>query len=306
MPSTISNVLQAAIRGFRPVLNNLSLEMERAGQDVIAAGEMQHLPENMVVAPVTIGAVPAEWFHPMEAPEDEAVIYFHGGAYMAGSLISNRPLAVDFARATQRNVLSFEYRLAPEHPYPAGLDDAMEVYRYALGIGLEPSRIAFVGDSAGGGLELACTLRSKSEGLPMPACIVALSPWTDLTLRGESHTNKASVDPLLERNKLLRAVMYYAYGKDLTDPLISPLYGSFQGFPPTLIHVGTHELLLSDSQNIAKAMQQQGVDVLLEEWENMWHVWHVFDVPESRKAMEHISDYILTHINADDTEELSC
>lgn len=298
MPSRISSILQAAIRGFRPVLNNLSLEMERAGQDVLAAGGIKHLPENMVVAPVKIGNIPAEWFHTLQATEDEAVIYFHGGAYMAGSLISNRPLAVDFAQATARNVLSFEYRLAPEHPYPAGLDDAMEVYRYVLGLGFLPRHIAFVGDSAGGGLELACALRAKQEGLALPGCIVALSPWTDLTMRGESFRKNADVDPLLIRTKLIRAMTYYAYGQSLTNPLISPLYGDFSGFPPTLIHVGTNEVLLSDSQNIAKAMRAQGVDVRLEEWEDMWHVWHVFDVPESREAMEHIADYILSHIDA--------
>ena len=302
MPSNVSNILHAAIRGFRPLLNNLSLEMERAGQDLLARNELRKLPENMVVAPVCIGAMQAEWFHTLGATQDEAVIYFHGGAYMAGSIVSNRPLAVDFAQATGRNVLSFEYRLAPEHPYPAALQDAMSAYRYVLDSGVEPNRIAFVGDSAGGGLELCTALLAKHQGMPLPAAIVALSPWTDLTLRGESYTAKQEDDPLLQRSKLNRAVMYYAYGKNLKNPYISPLYGDFTGFPPTLIHVGTEEMLLSDARGLAAAMARDGAQATLEEWEGMWHVWHVFDVPESRQAMERIADLILSHIE----EELHC
>ncbi len=297
MPSNLSNILHAAIRGFRPLLNNLSLEMERAGQDILARNELKKLPENMVVAPVMIGDMKAEWFHTLGGPEDEAVIYFHGGAYMAGSIISNRPLAVDFAQATGRNVLSFEYRLAPEHPYPAALEDAMTAYRYVLNNGVEPKNIAFVGDSAGGGLELATALLAKEQGIELPAAIVALSPWTDLTLRGRSYIEKQASDPLLEREKLIRAVMYYAYGQDLTIPTISPLYGDFTGFPPTLIHVGTDELLLSDAQGLCAAMARDGADVCLEEWEGMWHVWHAFDTIESKEAMERIADFILTKIH---------
>lgn len=295
MPSPISSILQAAIRGFRPLLNNLSLEMERAGQDMLAQ-EVRQLPENIVVAPDMIGGMRAEWFHTLEAPEDEAVIYYHGGAYMAGSIESNRPLAVDFAEATGRNVLSFEYRLAPEHPYPAALEDGLAAYRHVLGLGICPERIAFVGDSAGGGLEIATALKAREEGLPLPAVIVAVSPWVDLTLSGESYSKNEQKDPLLLKKKLLRAVMYYAYGKYLKDPYISPVFADFQGFPPTLIHVGTREILLSDAQTLAEAMRRDGVDVRLEEWEGMWHVWHVFDIPESHDAMRQIADYLLAKI----------
>lgn len=298
MPSAISTVLQAAIRGFRPLLNNLSLEFERAGQDFLARSETRHLPENMVVASITIGDMRAEWFHTLNCCEEEAVIYFHGGAYMAGSIESNRPLAVDFAQATERNVLSFEYRLAPEHPFPAALEDALCAYEYVLSLSIAPERIAFVGDSAGGGLELATALLAREKGLPLPAAIVALSPWTDLTLRGVSYTENTKVDPLLERKKLVRAIMYYAYGQDLTNPLISPLYADFTGFPSTLIHVGTNELLHSDAVGLAAVMQRDGVDVTLDDWKGMWHVWHVFDIPESHEAMRRIADYVLKRIAA--------
>jgi acetyl esterase/lipase len=289
-------VLQAAIRGFRPLLNNLSLEIERAGQDVLGSGESKRLPENMVVAPVMIGKIRAEWFHTLGAPDDEALIYYHGGAYMTGSIESNRILAVDFAEATGRNVLSFEYRLAPENPFPAALEDGLAAYQYVLDLGIENNRIALVGESAGGGLEISTALKARALGIPLPAAIVALSPWTDLTLRGASYTENQASDPLLERRKLVRAVMYYAYGQSLQNPYISPLYADFHGFPPTLIHVGTHELLLSDARQLGKVMRRDGVDVRLEEWAGMWHVWHVFDLPESRAAMEDIARYVLARI----------
>ncbi|MDL2235358.1 alpha/beta hydrolase [Christensenellaceae bacterium OttesenSCG-928-L17] len=303
MPTAISHILQAAVRGFRPLLNNLSLEMERMGQDVLARADVR-LPENMVVATDCIGDMRAEWFHTLGAPEDEVLIYFHGGAYMAGSIESNRILAVDFAQATKRNVLSFEYRLAPEHPFPAALEDAIAAYRYVLDLGVKPERIAFVGESAGGGLEIVTALKARELGLPLPAVIVAISPWTDLTLRGKSYTENERVDPLLLRKKLVRAVMYYAYGQDLQNSYISPLYADFSGFPPTLIHVGTHELLLSDAQGLHEAMLRDGVEVKLEEWKGMWHVWHVFDIPESRTAFMEIADYISERISPGEPAQL--
>ena len=297
MPSRVSNILQAAIRGFRPLLNNLSLEMERMGQDLLAEADTRALPENMVVANDCVGHVLAEWVHTLGAPEDEAILYFHGGAYMAGTIASTRPLAVDFAQATGRNVLSFEYRLAPENPYPAALEDAMAIYRHVLSLGIAANRIAFVGDSAGGGLEIATALKAREEALPLPAAIVALSPWADLTLSDESYVENKSVDPLLERRKLLRAVMFYAYGKSLMDPLISPVFADFTGFPPTMIHVGTHEVLLGDSRKLYAAMKRDGVDAELLEWEGMWHVFQVFDVPESRAAIERIAEFMLKNIS---------
>ena len=272
--------------------------MERMGQDFLAANEVQKLPENMVVAEVTIGDMRAEFFHTLGAPEDEAILYFHGGAYMAGSIVSTRPLAVDFAQITGRNVLSFEYRLAPEFPFPAALEDAFSAYLYMLSLGLSPNRIVFVGESAGGGLEFATALKAREEGIPLPAAIAALSPWVDLTLSGSSYAENRWTDPILERKKLLRATMYYAYGRYLKDPLISPVFADFTGFPPTLIHVGTHEVLLGDSQRLALAMRRAHVDVQLQEWEGMWHVWHVFDVPESHEALRGISDFLLKHIGA--------
>lgn len=270
--------------------------MERVGQDVLAENEIRQLPEGMVVAADCIGKMRAEWFHTLGAPEDEAILYFHGGAYMTGSIISNRPLAVDFAEATARNVLSFEYRLAPEHPFPAALEDGLAVWQYMLSLGLLPERVAFVGDSAGGGLELATCLRARELGLPLPGALVALSPWVDLTLSDKSYHENRFLDPMLERKKLIRAVMYYAYGKPLMNPFISPVFADFSGFPPTLIHVGTNELLLGEARRLKSAMMRDGAAVELLEWEGMWHVFQVFDIPESRAAMRQIAGYVLKQI----------
>ncbi len=296
MPSAVSSLLQSAIRGFRPLLNNLSLEMERVGQDLLAENDVKQLPEDMVVATDCIGNMRVEWFHTLGAPEDEAILYFHGGAYMTGSIISNRPLAVDFAQATRRNVLSFEYRLAPEHPFPAALEDGLAAWEYMLSLGLLPSRVAFVGDSAGGGLEIATCLKARDLGLSLPSALVALSPWVDLTLSDASYHENRRLDPMLERKKLIRAVMYYAYGKPLMEPLISPVYANFLGFPPTLIHVGTNELLLGEARRLRRAMVRDGVNAELLEWEGMWHVFQVFDTPESHAAMRQIAGYVLKHI----------
>ena len=207
---------------------------------------------------------------------------------------------MDFAQVTGRNVLSFEYRLAPEHPFPAALEDGYAAYLYMLSLGLSSERIAFAGDSAGGGLELAVALKAREEGTPLPAAIAALSPWADLTLNEETYTENRWTDPLLERKKLLRAAMYYAYGRYLMDPFISPVFADFTGFPPTLIHVGTHEVLLGDSRRLAESLRRAHVDVQLLEWEGMWHVWHIFDVPESHAALRGIADFLLKRISVHD------
>lgn len=297
MPSRLARFIETAMHGIKPILNNLSLEMERAGQDLLARGELRRLPENLCVLRADVGRedgteIFAEWFHPEGAPEEFAVLYFHGGAYMAGSLASSRVLAVDFAQATGLNTLSFEYRLSPEHPYPAGIEDAQTVYLNILRLGVCPSGVAFIGDSAGGGMACALLLKLRDEGLPLPGVCVAISPWTDLTLSGESYREKERDDPLLALSKLERAREYYAPEELLTHPYVSPAFGDFTGCPPTLIHVGSDEILLDDARALARAMRACGVEVRLDEWEGLWHVWHAFDIPETREAMERIAAYI--------------
>ncbi|MEL7610514.1 MAG: alpha/beta hydrolase [Bacillota bacterium] len=298
MPSKLAKFIETAMYGIKPLINNLSLEMERAGQDVLARGELRRLPENLCVLRADVlredgTDIPAEWFLPSGAPQEFAVLYFHGGAYMAGSLTSSRVLAVDFAQATGLNTLSFEYRLSPEHPYPAGIEDAKTVYLDLLKLGVCSSGVAFIGDSAGGGMACALMLKLRDEGLPLPGVCVAISPWTDLTLCGESYRAKEKIDPLLALSKLERAREYYAPEELLTHPYVSPAFGDFTGCPPTLIHVGSDEMLLDDARALEKAMLCAGVEVELDVWEGLWHVWHAFDIPETRDAMQRIASYIL-------------
>lgn len=302
MPTTLSEIIRAAIRGLRPITNNLSLESERNGIDFLGKLETRKLPSNVNIIRWDIGDIPAEWFHHESSPEDAVAIYFHGGAYISGSLTSSRVLAVDFVQALQMNVLSFEYRLAPEHPFPAALDDAMKVYKTVLGLGVSPERITFIGDSAGGGLLCAAAIRSRDEGLPLPSSLVMISPWVNLTLSGRTYETMRDKEPLLTIAKLERAVECYTGNKDLKNPYISPVFGDFKGIPPTLIHVGTHELLLDDARTLSTNMARDGVDVTLDEWEGMWHVWHTFDVPETAVALERIADYILTRLGSGEVD----
>ena len=239
-----------------------------------------------------IGDIPAEWFHPEGAADDAAIIYFHGGAYMAGSLVSNRVLALELATSLGMNVLSFEYRLAPENPYPAALVDAMRIYRSVLELDVPAQRMSFIGDSAGGGLLCAAALRAKADGIELPNSLVMLSPWVDLTLSGETYETLKDRDPLLTKQKLKRAAEYYVGDADAHDPYISPVFGDFHGFPPALIHVGTHEVLLDDARMLVKAMLRDGAEATIEEWQGMWHVWHAFDIKETRLALKRISEYV--------------
>lgn len=292
MPTRLARLIENAIRGLRPLTNNMSLEAERAGQDFLGRVETRHIPDGINVVRSDVGDIPAEWFHPEGAADDAAIIYFHGGAYMAGSLVSNRVLALELATSLGMNVLSFEYRLAPENPYPAALVDAMRIYRSVLELDVPAQRISFIGDSAGGGLLCAAALRAKADGIELPSSLVMLSPWVDLTLSGETYETLKDRDPLLTKQKLKRAAEYYVGDADAHDPYISPVFGDFHGFPPALIHVGTHEVLLDDARMLAKAMLRDGAEATIEEWQGMWHVWHAFDIKETRLALKRISEYV--------------
>lgn len=292
MPTRLARLIENAIRGLRPLTNNMSLEAERAGQDFLGRVETRHIPDGISVIRSDIGDIPAEWFHPEGAADDAAIIYFHGGAYMAGSLVSNRVLALELATSLGMNVLSFEYRLAPENPYPAALVDAMRIYRSVLELDVPAQRISFIGDSAGGGLLCAAALRAKADGIELPNSLVMLSPWVDLTLSGETYETLKDRDPLLTKQKLKRSAEYYVGDADAHDPYISPVFGDFHGFPPALIHVGTHEVLLDDARMLAKAMLRDGAEATIEEWQGMWHVWHAFDIKETRLALKRISEYV--------------
>ncbi len=243
---------------------------------------------------VNADGVPATWVSSPGAKRDQAVLYLHGGGYYAGSLTTHQALAANISLATDVPLLLVDYRLAPEHPFPAAVEDATCAYRWLLRRGLSPERIAVAGDSAGGGLTVAAMLELKASGEPLPAAGVCLSPWFDLAMTGESIRTKASVDPTLRPSDMPFVAWCYLRSADPKTPTASPLYGDLTGLPPILIQVGTDEILLDDSRRFAERAGQMGVSVQLDIWDDMIHVWHAYArfVPEARKAIAAIGEFL--------------
>jgi monoterpene epsilon-lactone hydrolase len=252
------------------------------------------LDADCTAEPVTAGSVPAEWVSAPGADAGRNILYLHGGGYTIGSIKTHRCLAGWISRAAKARVLLIDYRLAPEHPHPAALEDAVAAYRFMLDSGVKPSRAVIAGDSAGGGLTVATVVAIRDAKLPLPAAAVCISPWVDMEGTGESMKTKANVDPMVGGASLGDMASAYLGGKDPRTPLASPLYADLKGLPPMLIQVGTAEVLLDDSSRLAERARQAGVEVVYEPWENMIHVWQIF-VPmldESKQAVERIGEYI--------------
>jgi epsilon-lactone hydrolase len=228
-----------------------------------------------------------------QAHTDRCVLYFHGGGYTFGA----EPLVRDFTwrlgAATGASVLYFDYRLAPEHPFPAAVEDAGKVYRWLAGR-MNPAQIAFVGDSSGGGLLLATLYKMRDEGFKLPSAAVAISPWTDLALTGSSLRTNAKSDPIMDVKRLPAFAKQYLGGADPQHPYASPLYGDASGLPPVLIQVGSDEILRDDAVRMAERLREAGGAVELEEWLRMPHVWHHFArlIPEGRRAIERIGEFV--------------
>ena len=249
------------------------------------------LPADVQCQPSNANGVPVEW---IAAPGADSVVmmYLHGGAYTLGSINTARELTARLARVTNTRALAVDYRLAPEHPYPAAIEDALTVYRWLLKE-VAPSRIIIAGDSAGGGLALATLVALRDAGEALPAGAVFLSPWTDLALTGDSIQGKAATDPILDPESLAMYAGYYAGNHELTSPLLSPLYADLQGLPPLLIQVGTEEILLDDAVRCADKARAAGVDVTLEVWDEMFHIFQMLPFfPETKKAIEHIAAFV--------------
>jgi len=252
-----------------------SLEQLRAARDK-ASARMFKVPADVTVSPAQLGRLPGEWLRPQGASAAGVVLYLHGGAYITGSCHTHRGLAGHLARAAASDCFLLDYRLAPEHPFPAAVDDALAAY-LALQAAQPARPVALAGDSAGGGLALALALRLRDAGHTAPAAMALLSPWTDLALSLPTHVSKAAVDPFFpDTSTLSAAAQMYAAQTPRTHPLVSPHYASLHGLPPTLIHVGEHEALLGDAQALAATMRAAGTPVQLQEFAGMWHVWQIF------------------------------
>jgi monoterpene epsilon-lactone hydrolase len=252
------------------------------------------LPPDISVTPVDAGGVAGEWLSSPAASQDQVLLYLHGGGYNAGSCLTHRDLAARLCLASGVRVLQLDYRLAPENPFPAAVEDAAAGYQWLLERGFQPEQIVIGGDSSGGGLALAALLWLRDHGVALPAAGVVLSPMTDLALEGPSMQTRAALDPMISRESLARAVGYYIGDRDPKMPLASPLYADLRGLPPLLIQVGDHEILLSDSTRLAERAQAAGVDVTLEVGEELWHVWQAWagGLPEGQQAIERIGAFI--------------
>lgn len=254
------------------------------------------VPEDIVVQQASIEGIKAEWILPKGANKDKIIFFTHGGGYVSGSCSDHRMHVAKFVKESGVGALLFEYRLAPEHPYPAAIEDTLKAYRWLLDQGTLPSNIVIMGDSAGGGLALAALLAFRDEGLPLPSAAVAISPWTDLKCTGESYkTNtKVCLSPL--NSWTVFAKHYYA-DNDPGLPLISPLYGDLHGLPPILIYAAGDEILRDDSIRFAEKAKAAGVDVRLHVEPGMFHCYPVAApvFPEAVVAMKDICSFVKMH-----------
>ena len=250
-------------------------------------------PAGVTCTPVDAGGVSAEWSVADGADPDKVILYVHGGGYVMGSAGSHRDMTGRLSQASGGRVLSLNYRLAPEHPFPAPVDDAVAAYRWLLGQGMQASNIAIAGDSAGGGLALAALIAIRDAGEPVPAAGIGISPWVDMEGTGESMTTRAAVDPVVQKEGLLGMAQLYLGGADPKSPLAAPLHANLAGLPPLLIQVGDAETLLDDATRITERARKADVDVTLKIWDEMPHVWHLFApiLPEGQQAIEEIGAF---------------
>jgi epsilon-lactone hydrolase len=279
----------------QPVLQSPTLEQQRAGFEQMAA--MLPVDADIKREPVTANGVKSEWVSAPGADAGRAILYLHGGGYVIGSINTHRALAGRLSRAAKARVLVIDYRLAPEHPHPAPVDDSVAAYRWMLTQGLKPSRIAVAGDSAGGGLAAATLVAIRDAKLPIPAAGALLSPWVDMEGIGESMTTKDKADPMVHKEGLLNMAKAFLGGQNPRTPLAAPLYADLAGLPPLLIQVGTSETLLSDASRLAERAKKAGVNVTYEPWENMIHVWQLFApmLDEGQQAIEKIGAFVRKH-----------
>jgi len=228
------------------------------------------------VEPITIGIIPAHMLTPPAFDTHRALLFLHGGGYVYGSFASHGGMTGEIARSSNCKTLQPQYRRAPEDPFPAAIEDACAAYEWMLAQGYRHEHIAFVGDSAGGGLVMATLLTLKNQNRPMPGAAVCISPWVDLEMSGQSYIDRQSIDPMIDRELADMLAALYLNGEDAKNPRVSPIHGDLRGMPPLLIQVGEREVLFSEAFSLYERARASGVDVTFEEWPLMIHVWHLY------------------------------
>jgi len=270
------------------------LEVTKERNDLENMGKMFKVPRQFKRIPVEIGKLQAEWIVPDEVQSKRTILYFHGGSYLAGSITSHQGMVANIAIAAKTRALMLDYRLAPEHPFPSAILDGLSAYEWMIKNGTSPDDVIIAGDSAGGGLTLALLLKIRDLNRDLPTMAVCLSPWTDLAGKGESIASNARKDIILNSKNLQKAARLYLKDESDLNPYASPIYADLKGLPSIMIQVGSDEILLSDSVNLAEKAKIAGVDVALEVWDGMQHVWQFGGkvLPEARKAIQSIGDFI--------------
>lgn len=268
------------------------LDKQRKGQELL--GRLVAPMAGMSWEPFRLDKRNASWVRPQRGYDRRrCILYCHGGGYTSGTLGYSRILASKLAHVSGYPVLAFEYRLAPEYPYPAAVEDAVSAWDYLMYQGFGARDVVLAGDSAGGNLALVLTHLLKQSGRRLPRALALFSPWTDMTASGKSYQERAGIDPVLTLNYIYAVRDAYARGQDFSDFRLSPLFGDLNGFPPTLIQAGTNELLLSDSVRLRDRLVQAGVPCKLEVWTDLWHVFQMFPMKKANEAMESVGRFLL-------------
>jgi acetyl esterase/lipase len=297
MPSIRSRILRFFLRNIN-FLNGKDASVPELRRRTDLAASLLRTPRGVLIQKYSALSVPVEWFIPRGAPEDGLLLYFHGGGFLFGSLKSHRALVARLALAGGTRAVSVDYRLAPEDPFPAAVEDCLEAYRWLVKSGISPRRIVVAGDSAGGNLALVLLLALRQKGEPLPAAAICLSPATDLAWTGESFRTKDKIDPVFPKGSSsplsARISTDYIGSEDPRNPLISPLYGDWHGMPPILLHVGSDEVLLDDSIRLAESVRAAGGEASLVIWPGMWHVFQAFApfLPEANRSIRQIGEFI--------------
>lgn len=267
-------------------------------QDASAAKFGGPPPRDVEVENINIGGIDAAWIRPSGADKTKVLLHLHGGGYVTGSIASYLRMCILMAQTLKVSVLLPAYRLTPEHPFPAALDDTLKIYRWILTQGHRSKDIIISGDSAGGGLCIASVLALRELGDALPTAVVCMSPWVDLTLQGRTHITNSKTEAMLNADSLREWAQAYTSQENFCNPLVSPIFSDFHNFPPLLIQVSSDEVLLDDAIALAEKAKAAGVDVSLKIWDGLWHVWQVVGdaIPESKMAFDEIEAFIRPRI----------
>lgn len=292
MPSQESLMVKQLLKAsLTNQTQEFSIDAARRGLEALSA--FTPVAPDVKVERLSVEGIPAEWVTAPNAKEERVFLYLHGGAYIMGSCNTHRFLASKLSRSTASRVLVPEYRLAPENPYPAAVEDALAAYRWLVNSGISPENIIIGGDSAGGGLTLSTLLSLKEAGERLPALAVLLSPWTDLAATGKSMETRKDADPWLKPESTRSTPALYIRELDPRDPHVSPIYADLSDLPPMLVHVGNDEILLDDSVRLVDRATAAGVEISFKIWDDMWHVFQTFNIPEGQQSVDEIGKFVV-------------